>query len=570
MIRFLKENYAALVGVAVALFFVVALLIPLGSALTEAVWSREGGFTLRHIFRLFDASAPQWRWMLNSLAIAGLATLVCTVIAYPLAYLQARTTFRKQNLLGSLLLLPLIMPPFVGAIGLRRMLAKYGTFNLILMKLGIVDSASPIDFLDHYRLLGCVAVMALHFYPLLYLNLAASIGGIDPALLESSKNLGMTPAQTFRRVILPLSLPGLVAGGCLVFTGAFMDLGTPLIFGFQNTVARQIYSLANEQHSNPAAPALVAVCTVVILLLYGLTQWAARRTFGSGGVKGQTRAVPNVLSPKWERAAIGLHVIVIGVAIIPHISVLLSSLSERWFMTVLPESYSLRNLREALGTQIVGVSMRNSLLYSLGSTLIDLVLGLACAWAVVRGKGWWGRAVDFLSVAPLAVPGLVLAFGYIGAYGTLMSGENKAGLTLGAGFFLILSYSVRRLPYTVRACAAGLQQTPVQVEEAASNLGEGPLGVLRRVTLPMISAQVAAGAILAFSFAMLEVSDSIVLASKPEDFPLTKAIYMLFGNPGNGDQLASALGLVALIFMSIALLTAGSFLGRKWGEVFKG
>ena len=566
--RLARSQY--LIGACLALFFGVALLYPLYFALIEALWNKADGFTLRHIFRLFETGAPQWRWLLNSLALAGLTTGACCVVAYPLAYLQSRTVFRGQNLLGSLLLLPLIVPPFVGAIGLRRMLAKYGTFNLLLMKIGLLDAAHPIDFLDQYRLLGCVAVMALHFYPLLYLNLAASIGSVDPALIESSKSLGLTPLRTFLRVILPLSLPGLVAGGSLVFTGAFMDLGTPLIFGFQNTVARQIYALANEQTSNPAAPALVAVCTVVVLALYGAAQWAAKRGYASGGVKGQTRASGSALAPAWERGAIALHLIVIAVALIPHAAVLLSAFSERWFMTALPESFSTRNLSEALGNKMVGLSMRNSLLYAFCSTLADVLLGLACAWAVVRGKGWFSRGVDLLSIAPLAIPGLVLAFGYVGAYGPYMSGQKIFGLTLGAGFFLIMSYAVRRLPYTVRACAAGLQQTPVQLEEAGRSLGERPWNVLRKITLPLIRGQVAAGAILAFSFAMLEVSDSIVLANKPQDFPLTKAIYMLFGNPGNGDQLASALGFVALIFMALALLSAGSFIGRRWGEIFKG
>jgi len=232
-------------------------------------------------------------------------------------------------------------------------------------------------------------------------------------------------------------------------------------------------------------------------------------------------------------------------------------------MTALPETYSLRNMQEALSHNMATTGMRNSLIYAFFSTVVDIVLGLACAWAIVRGRGWWSRVVDLASIAPLAVPGLVLAFGYLGAF-------DKSIATLGAGTFLILSYSIRRLPYTVRACVAGLQQTPVQLEEAASNLGRGPMQVLRTVTLPLIAANVAAGAILAFSFAMLEVSDSIVLAARPQDFPLTKSIYMLFGNPGNGDQLAAALGLVALIFLTFALLAAGSFIGRRWGEIFKG
>ena len=533
--------------------------------------------TGRPILGIFAPDAVYWRCIVNSLVLAVLVTLFCSIVSYPLAYLQARTSFRGQSLLNGLLLLPMVMPPFVGAIGLRRMLAKYGTINLVLMKMGIVDQAHPVDFLDSYRMLGCVLVMALHFYPLIYLNLAASISNVDPSLLESSKSLGMAPWQTFRRVVLPLSLPGLIAGASLVFVGAFTDLGTPLIFGYQETVARQIFSLANEQSSNPAAPALVAVVTAIVLGLFALTRWASAKSGQSsrsgGGVKGQSRVAPNPLSPGMSAVAVGLHLLVIGVAVLPHLAVFLAAVGEHWFMTPLPLGYTTNNLTEALSHPIAMTGMRNSLVYSLSSTLADVVLGLACAWAVVRRGGWWGRIVDGMSVAPLAVPGLVLAFGYVGAYAKFYSQPHMAlgvKFELGVGAFLILSYAIRRLPYTVRACVAGLEQTPRNLEDAGLGLGAPPHVVIRRVTLPLIAANVVAGAILAFSFAMLEVSDSLILATRPQDFPLTKAIYSLFGNPGNGDQLASALGLVALVFLSCSLLAAGAFLGKKWGEMFKG
>ena len=528
-------------------------------------------WTLRHIFRIFDNDAPQWRAIVNSLLLAGSVTFCCALISYPLAYLQARTTFWKQNILSGLLLLPLVMPPFVGAIGLRRMLAKYGSFNLLLMDLGILDRTHPIDFLDRFKLAGCVIVMVMHFYPLLYLNLAASISNIDPSLLESSRSLGLTPWQTFRRVVLPLSMPGLIAGGSLVFVGAFTDLGTPLVFGFERTVARQIYALANEQTNNPAAPALVAVVTGLVLILFGITRWSSARGArgGGGGVKGQSRVAANRLSPGMTALAIGLHLAVIAMAILPHFAVTMNALGQRWFMSVLPESISLHNMSEALNSQVAVMGMRNSLVYSLLSTAVDIVLGLACAWAIVRGGGWWGRVVDGLSLAPLAVPGLVLAFGYVGAYATIY-GKPFHGFEIGVGAFLIMSYAVRRLPYVVRACVAGLEQTPRNLEEAALGLGFPPFKTIQRVTLPLIWANVVAGGILAFSFAMLEVSDSLILATRPQDFPLTKSIYQLFGNPGNGDQLASALGLIALVFLSVSLLAAGAFLGKKWGEMFKG
>ncbi|MBI3828602.1 MAG: iron ABC transporter permease [Planctomycetes bacterium] len=524
-----------------------------------------GHWTAGNVEGLFHEDAPQWRWILNSLVLAVTVTFCCAALSYPLAYWQARGIFPGKTLLGGMLLLPLILPPFVGAIGLRRMLAKYGTVNLLLAKLGLVSEAHPIDFLGEYRMLGCIIVMVLHFYPLIYLNLVAAISNVDPSLLESARNLGLSPWQVFRRVVLPLSIPGLVAGGSLVFIGAFTDLGTPLIFSYQEVVAQQIFTLANEQTSNPAAPALVAVVTLIVLALFGITRLALARSGGTGGggVKGASRGGDRRLVGKAAAVCIGFHVLVILLALLPHLSVVMAGLAERWVMTAMPSSWTTEHVREALAHPIAQSGVRNSLLYAAGSTAVDVVLGLACAWVIVRRGGWWGRITDGLSLAPLAIPGIVLAFGYIGAY------WDKGKAILPVGLFLILSYSIRRLPYTTRACVAGLEQTPKALEEAGGGLGLGPGRVLARVTVPLIAANVVAGAILAFAFAMLEVSDSLILATHPDNFPLTKAIVKLFERPGDGDQLASALGLFALVFMALSLLAAGAFLGRKWGEMFK-
>ena len=134
---------------------------------------------------------------------------------------------------------------------------------------------------------------------------------------------------------------------------------------------------------------------------------------------------------------------------------------------------------------------------------------------------------------------------------------------------LVIAYAMRRLPYVVRAAYAGFQQVSVTLEEAAVNMGSSSLRVLRRITLPLISANLIAGGILAFSFAMLEVSDSLILAIKERYFPLTKAIYQLLGRIEDGAYIASALGVWAMGFLGLSLITAGVLLGRKMGQLFR-
>jgi iron(III) transport system permease protein len=141
--------------------------------------------------------------------------------------------------------------------------------------------------------------------------------------------------------------------------------------------------------------------------------------------------------------------------------------------------------------------------------------------------------------------------------------------TLDPAPLLVIAYSVRRLPYVVRSVAAGLAQTSVTLEESARNLGASPLRALRRITLPLISANLIAGGLLAFSFAMLEVSDSLILAQRQRDFPITKAIYELFNLLGEGRFIASALGVWAMVFLGVTLYGASRLLGKKLGALFR-
>ncbi len=134
---------------------------------------------------------------------------------------------------------------------------------------------------------------------------------------------------------------------------------------------------------------------------------------------------------------------------------------------------------------------------------------------------------------------------------------------------LVIAYSMRRLPYVVRAAAAGFEQTSVTLEEAAQNLGCSPVRTLFRITLPLISANLIAGGLLAFAFAMLEVSDSLILAQKQAFYPITKAIMELFQLLGDGQYIASALGAWAMAFLGVTIAGLSVVLGKKLGALFR-
>jgi len=121
----------------------------------------------------------------------------------------------------------------------------------------------------------------------------------------------------------------------------------------------------------------------------------------------------------------------------------------------------------------------------------------------------------------------------------------------------------------VRSAAAGFQQTSATLEEAAQNLGCPPLRATIRITLPLITANLIAGGLLAFAFAMLEVSDSLILAQKQAFYPITKAILELYQLLGDGRFLASALGVWAMVFLGVTIAAMSGLLGRKLGALFR-
>jgi iron(III) transport system permease protein len=527
-------------------------------------------------FEVVPNSPILWACLCNSLALAVLTTLATTCVCLPLAFWFARWRFPGQGLLAGLLLVPLILPPFVGAVGLQRFLDRYGTLNLWLMNRGLMDPAAPTDWLGQGGFVGVVLMQMLGLYPILYLNLVAAWANVDPTLEDAARNLGASEWRVFRTITFPLLLPGYFAGAAVVFVWAFTDLGTPLVFNFRRVIPVQIFDqVSDPQWTNPVAYALVVLTLVVTGGLFILARWAVgRRTYTSGG-KGATAAAPTAAGSGHTVLIYVTILSLAALALLPSIGVILSAFAERWRFTPLPESYTTAYVTEIWSNRITLTSIRNSITYSACSTVLDIALGVTVAWLVARRPSWLSGLLEGLVMLPLALPGLVLAFGYLTCYSSWklelfgIPLQDFLNPTRNPALLLVIAYAVRRLPYLTRSALAGLQQLNPVLEEAAENLGASRWRVLRTVTLPLIAANLLAGSILTFAFALLEVSDSLMLAREEQYYPITRAIYGLLMSPDNGDNIACALGVFAMGLLFASLLAASLVLGRKMGELFR-
>ncbi len=563
----MSQSFARLVFAVTAVFFAAFFLWPVLQILKGGFIDADGKLTFAYLGALL-ADPTYLGGLRNSFLLACATTTFAAAIALPLAFVSDRFLFPAKGFLGSLILIPMILPPFVGAIGIKQIFGQYGALNALLHHVHLLAPERTIDWFALHQFWGIAVVEALSLYPIIYLNSLAALANIDPAMEEAAQNLGCTGFRRFRKITLPLIRPGLFAGGTIVFIWAFTELGTPLIFDYNRVTSVQIYYGLKDIGANPFPFALVAVMLFCSIALYGIGKGLFGRAGHAMMAKATTSGGPRALPRAQGWWCTALFAGVIFVAVLPHLGVILVACSQDWYGTVVPEHWTADNFRLALGHDLTVPAIANSLRFASISTVVDIVLGLAIAYVIVRSKIAGRQILDFLAMLPLAVPGLVLAFGYLA-----MSQEGKFFAFLNPvrdpTVLLIIAYSVRRLPYVVRAAVAGFQQTSETLEEAAQNLGCPPLKAVVRVTLPLIMANVIAGGLLAFAFAMRVVSDSLILAQKQVYYPITKAIMELFQLLGDGKFIASALGVWAMVFLGVTIVGLSLLLGKKLGAIFR-
>jgi iron(III) transport system permease protein len=558
----------------------VILIWPLVEVVAAGFQRSDGRFTSEYL-RLVLGNPVVTQGLLKATLIALSTTLVALALALPLAVIVTRYEFPGRALLSSLLLVPMVLPPFVGAIGMRALLSRFGPLTQLIDAGG----GRGIDWLGTLRVFGVVSVEALALYPIIFLNLRAALANVDPLLERAAANLGASRWMVLRRVTLPLVRPGFFAGCTLVFIWSFTELGTPLMFHVYDVTPVQVFTQIVEV-DNPLPYALVVVMLAGTSALYIVGKVLFGRSLRAAGSKSASAggALP-LHGVRAGLAALPLLCVAL-LALSPHVSVLLTSFSATgaWYRSLIPREFTgahyLSALREDLVMPVAGAgplqlgAVGNSIVYAGTATALGVLLAIGIALIVVRSRVPFRGVLDVLSVLPLAVPGLVMAFGYLS-----ISVQCRRLLGDATPFWLdvqrfpvvllVVAYATRRLPYVVRSVVAGLQQVPEDYERAASNLGARSARVLWRIVLPLVFASLLAGALMAFVFALLEVSDSLILAQSARYFPITRAIWELAQRLGDGLYVASALGVWAMLLLTLTLGLASALLGKKLGAMFR-
>ncbi|WP_320178710.1 iron ABC transporter permease [Roseovarius pacificus] len=553
--KWLVPNLSGLhmVALFIALLLIGLLLVPVAQVMIVAFQDpATGAATLQNFVDFFRTSLFRESFW-NSFYVSAMSVVVATAIALPLAYITTRFHFAGSVLIQSLGFIPLIMPPFVGAVAMQLIFGRNGTVNLLLRDYLGFD----IPFMEGLN--GVILVQSIHYFPFILINLSASLRNIDRSMEEAAQNLGSHGMRLFRRIVFPLAMPGYIAGAALVFIKVFDDLGTPLLLNVNNMLAPQAYlRISSIGISDPMG----YVISVILVVFSVLSLWASflfmRGKDYATVQKGGGGMAKRNLKPAEKTLAYGVVIFILLLVLTPHIGLTLLSFGTIWSFAPLPDGYTLQNyvtMWEGSKTFIF-----NTLLYAGIAATADVILGTAIAYIVLRTNIFGRKGLDYLATAALAVPGVVLGIGYLRTFHSVdvpFVGEPLASWWV----VIALALMIRRLPYALRACMAALQQVSLALEEAAESLGATKKRTIYKIVVPLMKGGLLAGFVTSFATAAVELSATIMLVSSNQDAPLAYGIYLFMQTP-SGRGAGAALGVVAVLLVAAGTLASQIIIER--------
>ena len=537
-----------LAGGLVLVFLLLFFALPVARVFITAFLDSDNSLTLGHFSAFFSQDLMRESFM-NSLYVAVMSALFAALIAVPLAYFTVRFDFRGALLIQTLGVLPLIMPPFVGAVALQLIFGRSGTLNLLL------NDAFGFTLPIMEGLNGVIFVESIHYFPFILMNLTVALRNIDGAMEEAAMNLGCKGWRLFWRVIFPLGLPGFVAGASLVFVKVFDDLGTPLVMGQTNMLAPQAYLRITQVGLEDPMGYVISVLMIVFSI--GAMVISARvlkgrdfSTLQKGGSSIQRRQ----LSPLESALAYLWIGLILLITLSPHLGVLLLSFAKVWSFSPLPDAYTLEHYATVF--QDASGMIQNTLIYCGLAAGLDVLLGVTIAYLILRTNLPARQWLDWIATASLAVPGIVLAIGFLRMFkGVTVPGTDV--LLTGTWVAIMLAYAVRRLPYALRSCMAALQQVHISLEEAAESVGANKINSIRRVLVPLMTGGILAGFVTSFITAAVELSATIMLVSADSQAPMSYGIYLYMQSvAGRGP--GAALGVLAILVVAV-----GTYLSHR-------
>lgn len=496
-------------------------------------------WTLEHLRALVDDPVILRRILPDTgVFVVGTVALVFC-IGFALAWLVERTDLPGRDLWFPLILFPLLVPTPVLAIAWIFLLGpNAGWLNLVIRALTGIAAPGPIDI---FSMPGLIVCQALASAPFVFLLLTAALRSMDPTLEEASGASGASPLATFRRVTLPVLLPGLLAPVVLITLITAEQFELPLIIGLPAKVSvfsYRIYFELNPLGSLPnygAAAALSLPFVLFGILLLTLYNRLIRHADSFVTVTGKAYRQRRLPLGIWRIPALAFVILYIAIAAVcPAVVLLWTS----FFGYAVPISataadFSLDAYRDLFANRVFWLGLRNTFLVALLSALIVTTIGAMLGWIITRSRSRWRHALDFVSVMSVGIPAVIAGLGIMLLYLSLpIAIYGTVGI-------LVLAYSFR-FATTTRLARAGFLQIHKELEEASAASGARWLTTQWRIMLPLMRPTLVSGFVLLFIVGVREFTLPLVLYSQ-DNVVLSVLLWQLFqyGQPAPSAALAS-------------------------------
>lgn len=521
----------------------------------------------RHL-TLITLVGPNYGAIINTLINSAVVTVAASIFGLIVAFVMARYDFPGKMFFRVLAMVPLLMTPFINAFVVRKIFSYDGLISYFISNVLKLPYVIHVDYLT-----GVMVAQIMTFWPVVYLNVYASIMQIDPSLEEQAENLGARGFKLFRTVTLPLSLPGLAAGAAVVFIFSMEDLGAPIAFREFDMMSYKIFSGLRAAVTGAVPPYVASLA--LLLLAFALTAFLAIKKYVSlrqyAMISRGGRWVPRVRKPGIP-GYIAIYALLLPVMLftaMPQIGVFIYAFSERWTGTF-PQGLTTRYFTEMVNNPVLFTSIKNSLIYAGSAIALIVVLGVSTAYVVARARLPGLGVLDAVATSPIAIPGLAIATGYFLLF-TMgpFKGSPLDPLTSGPWLLLIIAYAIRRSPFTTRAVYAGLQQVHEAFEEAAMNLGASRFKTLRSIVLPLIGLNILSGALISFVYSMAETSVSVTLGGmESTQTPITFTMYeFLYSGYVEGPNLVAVMAVFLISIQITVIMVTNIILKQRYAFI---
>ena len=524
-----------------AAFFIV---YPFAKLFYQSFFPKGGAFSLSNYAKFFSKKYYMMG-LRNSMLICVCTTILGTLIGIPMAYISTRFNIWGKRIINMAVVLSMLSPPFIGAYSWILLLGRAGFITKLLEKIGI-------EIGSIYGFQGILLVFTLKLFPYVYMYVSTALKNFDSSLEEASESLGVHGFKRIWHVTLPVIMPTILSAALIVFMTSLADFGTPMLIGEGfKTLPVMIYErYLSEVSSNASFASTLSVvivcCSLLVLAIQKII--IARKNYTMSAMR-----PPEVVSLSTGKRILATFAVgfVALLAVLPQITVVVTSFLKT-NGPLFVKGFSLDSYRAILGK--LSTNIRNTFTFSVIAIIIMMILGLLLAYIIVRRRGKIANLLDTLVMFPYVIPGSVLGISLILAF------NQKPIILTGTVLILVVSYTIRKLPFTLRSSIATLYQIDPAIEEASISLGVPPMKTFAKTTAILMLPGMLSGAVLSFIATINELSSTIILYSGKTG-TISVAIYTEIFKDGYGT--AAALATILTVSTVIALIIFDKVSGGK-------